>query len=90
MPNPDTEEWKISAYLDYVPKITGVDVTCPRCGGSGIMGGGFKSMDDPETCNHCWGVRTVFERRYPKEPKPQLPQDLVDHMRKAYLEYKLK
>lgn len=90
MPNPDTEEWKISAYMDYVPKVEGVYEKCDRCNGSGMLGGGFKSLDDPEPCDKCFGNRQVWKRVAPTEPRPKLPQDLVDHMRKAYLEYKLK
>ena len=90
MPNPNTEEWKISAYLEYVPKKTGEDVQCDRCNGKGTLGGGFKFLDDPEPCDKCFGKRTMWQRTYPKESKPKLPQELLDHMRKAYLEYKLK
>lgn len=89
MPNPDTEEWKISAYLDYVPKIEWVEEKCDKCGGSGMLGGGFKSLDDPEPCDNCVRGRRS-KRVYPTSPKPLLPQDLLDYMRKAYLEYKLR
>lgn len=90
MPNPDTEEWKISAYMDYVPKVEWVKEDCNTCGGSGTCGGGFKSLDDPQPCNNCSGLGWVNKRVFPKSPKPKLPQELLDYMRKAYLEYKLK
>ncbi len=90
MPNPDTEEWKIDAYMDYVPKVKWKQVACDECYGSGMMGGGFKSLDDPTQCHKCGGRGWREVATHPAEPKPKLPQDLLDHMRKAYLEYKLK
>lgn len=90
MPNPDTEEWRIAASLDYIHKKQWEDAECPQCGGTGKTGGGFGSLSDPEECNRCWGTRLISKQVFPKEPKPKLPQDLIDHMRKAYLEYKLK
>lgn len=89
MPNPDTDEWKISAQLDYVPKVEWVTEKCSTCGGTGMCGGGFKSLDDPEPCTKCGGSGETTKQVYPKSPKPKLPQDLIDYMRKAYLEYKL-
>ncbi len=46
MPNLDTEEWRVSSYLDYVPKKTHEYVECTNCGGSGTIGGGFKWIGD--------------------------------------------
>ncbi len=90
MPNLDTEEWRVSSYLDYVPKKTHEYVECTNCGGSGTIGGGFKWIGEPETCTFCHGSGLATKYVYPKEPKPELPQEFVDWMKKAYLEYKLK
>jgi DnaJ-class molecular chaperone len=90
MPNIDTEEWKISCRLEFVPKITWKEVECSKCGGQGRTNMHFGSLDDPETCWDCHGsgIKSIQERAWTNPPK--VPQELIDHMQKAYLEWKLK
>lgn len=82
----DTEDWRLAAYLDWKPNKKPIQTTCTRCGGSGQIGGHFKSLDDPQPCPECFG-RGYREESGITTPKPEMPQSLVDHMRKALMEY---
>lgn len=90
MPDHNTDEWRISATIDFVPKAIKEEVECDHCNGRGSVGGGFHSMTEKEPCDWCGGTgrKTILKRPY--SMKPDVPQVLIDHMRKAYLEYKLK
>lgn len=81
----DTEEWKLHAYLDWRRKKPLITHACDYCNGSGKVGGGFKSLDGPSTCPECYGSGTG--RVEEGEPKPEIPQALIEHMRNAWLEY---
>lgn len=82
----DTKDWKLTAELDYKLVSKPTNITCTGCGGSGEVGGGFKSLDGPTTCTTCWGSGGWLD--YSNiEPKPEVPQGLVEHMRNAYQEY---
>jgi len=82
----DTKDWKLTALLDYKCKTESIYVKCDYCFGNGTVGGGFKSLDGPEACPRCYGAggKSTYDHI---EPKPTIPQDLIDHMRKAYQEY---
>ena len=90
MPDLDTAEWKIAATIEYVPKVNGIYKDCTACCGNGRPNGGFGSFAEDEDCPKCFGRGKIWQPTYPTEPKPDLPQALIDHMRHAYLEYKLK
>lgn len=86
MKNLDTEFWKLSvdAYFKPIPKPTQHE--CENCCGWGTSGGGFKSIDGSQTCTTCNGSGQVTV--YPDLPeKPTIPNDFIEHMRKAYKEY---
>ena len=82
----DNEEWVLSAQVVWKPKHKDVQIPCDVCSGNGTTGGGFKSIDGPETCYKCFG-RGFTIQYSTTAPPPKVPPELVDHMRKAWLEY---
>ena len=70
--------WKRNA--DYQTK------PCPNCGGAGVIGGGFKSIDGPETCWQCHGHGKIVDYSV-AEHVPEHPKELVDALKKTYAEY---
>lgn len=91
MPNLNTEEWKIAIHVEFVPKKTWDRVKCPDCLGTGKPRVHFGVWEDDDNfCKVCSGKGWRDVQVFPKEPKPKLLEDLLDHMKKAYLEYKLK
>jgi DnaJ-class molecular chaperone len=86
MPAVDTKDWKLAATLDYKCKTEPTYHNCDYCGGSGTVGGGFKSLDGPEDCPRCFGTGGSSDYSH-IEPKPAIPRGLIDHMRKSYQEY---
>jgi hypothetical protein len=81
----DTEEWQLSAFIDWKRKKPLVTHPCEYCNGRGKVGGGFKSLDGPQDCPECFGTRVG--RTEPGEPRPEIPEALIDHMRKAWQQY---
>lgn len=86
MPAVDTKDWKLTALLDYKCKVEPISHDCPACHGNGMVGGGFKSLDDPSPCHGCGGTGGWLTYDH-IEPKPEVPDKLVQHLRKAYQEY---
>ena len=82
----DTEDWKLGAWIDFKPTKQPTRCECTRCHGGGILGGGFKSMDDPYDCPDCLGRGTVTVYPY-LAPKPEVPKELIEHLRKAFYDY---
>lgn len=80
----DTQDWMLTAQIEW--KWVGKDqfTTCDYCGGSGEVGGGFKSLDGPEPCPRCFGSGGKMQ---PRPQHPELPPALVKHMRKAWKDY---
>jgi hypothetical protein len=60
-------------------------IACPRCNGRGEVGGGFKDLDGPQTCPQCFG--TKIKSVGPTTEKPELPKELVEHMRRAWWDF---
>lgn len=79
----DTQDWVLGAWMDWKPAKD--KVICLCCNGSGTTGGGFKSMEGPQTCSTCYG--TGVKTFYPSAPKPEIPQELREHMYKAWKSY---
>jgi DnaJ-class molecular chaperone len=79
----ETEDWVLKCFMDWAPKSH--QETCDRCNGKGEVGGGFKSLSDPEPCPQCFGTRTVTKG--PRTPRPDLPPAIVEHMRRAWFDY---
>lgn len=78
----DTGDWSLSAYMDWKPAKEREDCSC---GGKGVIGGHFKDMEGPRTCPDCHGMGTkVF---YPKTKKPEIPKELIEHLRNAWIKY---
>lgn len=82
----DTKDWKFTAVLDYELVTKPKNITCLHCGGSGTIGGGFKSLDDPTYCPTCAGTGGWLDYS-DIECKPGIPEDLVEILRKALQEY---
>jgi DnaJ-class molecular chaperone len=79
----DNDDWCLSAYMDWKPSKS--YVVCECCNGKGKVGGGFKDMEGPRDCDRCSGTgRHGF---YPKSVKPEIPKELMEHMRKAWITY---
>ena len=92
MPNLETEEYKLSMNIRFTPKKTWEQVECPECHGTGKPRIHFGPTydDEPTECQRCFGRRTIDVQIVQKTKPPNVPQELVDHMLKAYLEWKLK
>lgn len=87
MPTPlDTEHWELHAYIDWRPKKKDEYTTCTHCGGSGKVGGHFKSLDDPSDCPECFGAGTHWVMP-DRGPKPTIPPELTAHLRAAWEAY---
>lgn len=82
-PKIETPEWKLKVFFDWVPKYS--SEPCAYCNGSGEIGGGFKSISGAESCPKCHGSRSVLVE--PKNLPPKIPDDLVEHMRRAFWDY---
>lgn len=82
----DNEDWHLAIHAEWVPKKAPYSITCPGCRGRGEVGGGFKDIDGPRTCSQCFGSRVVTHPG-PDTPQPQVPEELVRHMRAAYKDF---
>lgn len=84
-------QWKHSYFFrtELRKEFHSVTMDCPTCGGTGVVGGGFKSMDGPQTCSHCWGSGSVTDTANSPTvaPAPPLPDGLRDHMQAAWLSF---
>lgn len=77
----DTEDWKLSAYMEWKPARSRVKCGCD----GGMVGGHFKDMEGPRTCPECYGSGT--KSFTPKTPKPEIPEALIEHMRRAWMDF---
>jgi len=84
--SPDTNDWHLAITAEFKLKTKPVFIECERCGGSGETGGGFKDLDGPVMCNHCWGSKGRLD--YSKiSPRPAIPDGCYEHMNKAYKDF---
>lgn len=79
----ETEDWVLKCFMDWAPKSH--QEACDRCGGRGMVGGGFKSMSEAEPCPDCCGIGRITKG--PRTPRPELPAAAVEHMRRAWWDY---
>ena len=79
----DTEDWKLSCWLDFHPKSHTEE--CDYCHGNKTVGGGFKSIDGAVECPQCFG--SGFLTKPPKTQKPDIPPELKEHLRRAWFDY---
>lgn len=79
----ETDDWKLDAFLDWVPKSHSEE--CPDCHGEGTVGGGLKSIDGSRKCPTCHGVGSVTKG--PTTPMPDIPPTLREHMRRAWWDF---
>lgn len=79
----DTEDWELHACLDWKEKYHKED--CSRCGGTGQKGRMFCDYSDDRQCEDCCGRGWNSVR--PKTPRPELPQPLLEHLRRAWWDY---
>lgn len=79
----ETTDWKLGCFMDWRAKNH--SETCPECHGKKEIGGGFKDIDGPRECPTCFGIGTVIKG--PTTPRPELPEPLVEHMRRAFWDY---
>lgn len=80
----DNWELRINAWWSLKQGVTNT-LKCPVCAGRGTVGGGFKDMNDPEECTQCWGSGKIIDPDF--EPKPEMDEEFIKHMHKAYLEW---
>lgn len=78
--NPD---WELHAWIDWKPKMH--EEECTSCSGRGVVGGGLGDLDGPRQCTACYGRGTITKP--PTSKKPDIPKDLVEHMRRAWWDY---
>ena len=86
----DTRDWEFKIIAQYRLKDSVklyIEECCNDCGGSGQIGGGFKSIDGPENCPVCNGTGTISRKHPDIEPKPEVNEELTEHMRKAFKEF---
>lgn len=79
----DTDQWMLGAFLQWKPKMRAV--TCDHCNGTGSVGGHFKDLDGPQQCPKCFGTGIVNVR--PDTPEPAIPEELREHMRRAWWDF---
>ena len=79
----ETGEWQLKCFMEWVEKP--MEQECPDCNGRGYVGGGFKSISGEETCHSCSGRGRI--RKRPTTPPPELPKDLIEHMRRAWWDF---
>lgn len=79
----ETDDWKLGCFMEWraKPKV----VECSYCNGSGEIGGGFKDIDGPRTCPECFGSKV--KRVHPTSKQPEIPEDLREHMRRAWFDF---
>lgn len=80
----DTEHWKFYARMGYSPKPQ-PQIACSNCQGRGRIGGGWADPEDPITCWRC--NSTGQTEKSIEEPKPDLPESLIQHMKNAFNEW---
>lgn len=79
----DTPEWRLKAFLQWVP--INKTITCDHCNGTGQVGGGFKDIDGPRECPSCLGHK--FITKQPETPEPEIPEKLKSALYKAWVKY---
>ena len=83
-----TDQWVLKIHGEFVlrkeyqPKIH----PCGHCNGYGHTGGGPLS-GDKETCYWCFGTGKVTDTSHITEPKPEIPIELVNHMKDAFQDW---
>lgn len=80
----DTRHWKFYLSGGFKPKQLQTK-DCDYCGGRGTIGGGFKSIDGPETCPTCYGSKCVEVEE--RDPIPEIPPELVENLKKTVADY---
>jgi len=79
----ETRDWKLKGTLYWAQK-DGATITCSLCNGKGVLDG-FGFIDGPETCSQCYGRGSID--RPDKEPKPEVPEELVKRLRDVWEEF---
>jgi DnaJ-class molecular chaperone len=77
----DTEQWKLSVRVEYVPKKPDTKIPCQSCRSTG------KDFFGEDTCSSCGGNGFKYGRNT-TEDQPELPTGLVEYLRKSYNEWK--
>lgn len=78
----DTDQWKLSIRIEYVPKNPDTKVSCWACRGRGV-----DILFGETQCPECGGNGFRYTRNT-TEPKPEVSKEIWEHIRKAYLELK--
>jgi hypothetical protein len=79
----ETPDWKLGCFMEWRPILRSVN--CPTCSGTGEIFGGFSYMSENKKCHECAGVGRVTYK--PTTQRPDLPADLVEHMRRAWWDF---
>lgn len=82
----EDDQWELTGQIhwklkDGIPRT----ISCEYCHGTGKVGGGFGDMDGPRDCPRCFGHGNKINPEI--NPKPKVPDDLHDHLHKAWIEY---
>ncbi len=79
----ENEDWKLGLFMEWRPKNHYED--CTYCFGNGEIGGGLGDLDGPRPCPVCHGMKVISKG--PTTEKPELPPDLVEHLRRAWWDF---
>lgn len=79
----ENEDWKLGCFMDWRQKSHAVE--CDFCHGSGEVGGGFHDLDGARQCSECFGSKIKYKG--PTTPKPEIPPELREHMRRAWWDF---
>ena len=79
----ENDDWKLGCFMEWRPKNH--TIACPACNGRGEVGGGFKDLDGSQPCHSCSGTKIKVVG--PTTAEPDLPPELVEHMRRAWWDF---
>lgn len=83
-----TDQWVLRIHGEFVlrdgfePKL----IECSHCLGHGHFGGGPLG-GEPEDCGWCCGTGRQTDASHITERRPEMPVELIAHMRDAFQDY---
>ena len=80
----ETKDHILTISIDWKMNKRHPMKNCAECDGRGYQGGGFRGPER-EDCPYCNNGKVIDWDKI--EPKPEIPEDLVRCMRKAYDDY---
>ena len=84
-----TDQWELRIHgefvlrKDYQPKL----VDCTHCKGYGKFSTGHFGTGEKEDCDWCCGTGKRTDTSHITEERPEMPIELINHMRNAFTQY---